>query len=53
MDSAEIAARNAVSESVKNLAEVLRLRSGSDSEIAEMVEQALADAGLKNMEVVC
>lgn len=53
MDSAEIAARNAVSESVKKLAEVLRLRSRSDSEIAEVVERALSDAGLKNMEVVC
>lgn len=53
MDSAEIAARKAVAESVVALVEVLRLRSMNDSEIAEVIEDALAKAGLKNFEVIC
>lgn len=53
MDGVEIAARKAVTESVVKLVEVLKLRSLGDAEVAEVVEQALADAGLKNFEVVC
>lgn len=53
MDGAEIAARKAVADSVATLVEVLRFRSMNDSEIAEVIEDALTKAGLKNFEVIC
>lgn len=53
MDGAEIAAQKAVADSVAALVEVLRLRSMNDSEIAEVIEDALVKAGLKNFEVIC
>lgn len=53
MDKAEIDARKAVTESVATLVEVLRFRSKNDSEIAEVLEDVIAKAGLKNFEVIC